>query len=186
MNKEKLNLNNLKPSIIWITGLPASGKTALALRLVEILKENNFKVEHLDGDEVRKVLPGTGYSREERDLHIKHMGLLASRLESHDIFVVASFVSPFRPAREFVRQLSRRFFEIYMQTPLEVCMSRDPKGLYKKAKRGEILNFTGVDGPYETPIEPELTLDSSVLSIEDEVNLVLKRLGKVSELSQRS
>ncbi len=165
-----------KPCVIWITGLPASGKTTTGEALVKALKERGQKVEHLDGDIMRKLFPGTGFSREDRDSHIYRVGYLAALLEKHGVCVVASFVSPYREARAFVRGQCKNFIEVYLSTPLEECERRDPKGLYKKARRGEIKQFTGIDDPYEHPENPEIEIDTSQQSIEETLEIILRFL----------
>jgi adenylylsulfate kinase len=161
------------PAVIWLTGLPSSGKTTIAQGVVEYLSKNNIRVEHLDGDIVREIFPQTGFNKEERDRHIRRVGYLAAMLEKHDVTVVASFISPYREAREFVRSLCRNFIEIYVSTPLEVCEQRDPKGLYAKARRGEIKEFTGIDDPYEEPSEPELRIDTTNQTVNESVQIVV-------------
>jgi adenylylsulfate kinase len=161
------------PAVIWLTGLPSSGKTTIAQGVVEYLSKNNIRVEHLDGDIVREIFPQTGFNKEERDRHIRRVGYLAAMLEKHDVTVVASFISPYREAREFVRSLCRNFIEIHVSTPLEVCEQRDPKGLYAKARRGEIKEFTGIDDPYEEPSEPELRIDTTDQTIRESVQIVV-------------
>jgi adenylylsulfate kinase len=162
--------------VIWFTGLSAAGKTTIATSLADKLDILGHKVEHLDGDLVRKMFPGTGFTREERDRHIKRIGYLAAMLEKHDVFVVASFISPYREARAFVRSQCNNFIEVYVSTPLEECERRDPKGLYKKARDGEILNFTGISDPYEPPENPEIEIDTTGISVEDAVNRILAYL----------
>jgi adenylylsulfate kinase len=152
----------MNTSLIWLTGLPSAGKTTIASHLTELLLLQKKAVEHLDGDSVRSLFPQTGFSREERDLHIKRIGYLASILNKHKIHVVASFISPYRESRDFVRNLSTNFVEVYVSTPLNICEARDAKGLYKKARKGEVLNFTGIDAPYEAPLNPEVTVDHSL------------------------
>ncbi len=149
------------PSVIWLTGLPGAGKTTLGKEITRALQAKGLPVEHLDGDQVRQLFPHTGFSREERDRHIRRVGYLASRLERHGIFVVASFISPYRESREFVRRHCTRYIEVYLSTPAEVCEQRDPKGLYEKARKGEIEHFTGVNDPYEVPEFPDLSIDMS-------------------------
>jgi adenylylsulfate kinase len=163
--------------VIWLTGLSASGKTTIGNALAENLKALGNKVEHLDGDLVRKMFPGTGFTREERDRHIKRIGYLAAMLEKHEVTVVASFISPYREAREFVRSQCSNFIEVYVSTPLEECERRDPKGLYKKARKGDILNFTGISDPYEPPENPEIDIDTTGISVEDAVNRILAYLA---------
>jgi len=168
------------PCVIWLTGLSAAGKTTIAATLSERLGILGHKVEHLDGDLVRKLFPGTGFTREERDRHIKRIGYLAAMLEKHEVLVVASFISPYREARAFVRSQCKNFIEVYVSTPLVECEKRDPKGLYKKARKGEILNFTGISDPYEPPEHPEIEIDTTGISVEEAVNHILVYLTKQS------
>ena len=165
-----------QPSVVWFTGLPGAGKTTIAKRVSAELMARGLKVEHLDGHSVRHIFPATGFSREERNVHIKRVGHLASRLERHGVIVVASFVSPFEEARGFARSLCNSFIEVHVSTPLEECERRDPKGLYQRARRGEIKDFTGVDGPYEVPESPELRIDTRELSVEAATALVIARV----------
>jgi adenylylsulfate kinase len=165
--------------VIWITGLPAAGKTTIAIDLSEKLITLGHRVEHLDGDLVRKMFPGTGFTREERDRHIKRIGYLSAMLEKHDVFVVASFISPYREAREFVRSQCSNFIEVYVSTPLEECEKRDPKGLYKKARTGEISNFTGISDPYEPPENPEIEIDTTGITVDEAVSQILKNLTDI-------
>jgi adenylylsulfate kinase len=162
--------------VIWLTGLSASGKTTIAEALTDDLKNLGHRVEHLDGDLVRKMFPGTGFTREERDKHIKRVGYLAALLEKHEVCVVASFISPYREARAFVRAQCRHFIEVYVSTPLEECERRDPKGLYKKARKGEISNFTGISDPYEPPENPEIEIDTTGLTVNETVGQILNKL----------
>ncbi len=165
-------------AVIWFTGLSGSGKSTIATLLVERLRARSHPLEYLDGDAIRDVFPQTGFTQQERDLHIKRVGFLASRLEAHGVTVVASLVSPYRASRQFVRGLCRRFIEVYVATPFEECERRDVKGLYAKARRGEIKNFTGLDDPYEPPDQPELTIDTGVTSPAGAADLVLAYLDR--------
>jgi adenylylsulfate kinase len=164
-------------AVLWFTGLSGSGKSTIATRVHEEFVRRGVEVEYIDGDALRAVFPATGFTRTEREEHLRRTGYMASRLEAHGIMVVASFVSPYRESREFVRRLCRNFTEIYVATPLEECERRDPKGLYARARRGEIPNFTGIDDPYEAPEHPELTLDTGALSVDQCVAKVLARVG---------
>jgi adenylylsulfate kinase len=166
------------PAVIWLTGLSGSGKSTIAEGVYKYLSKNGNRVEHLDGDMVRKMFPRTGFSKEERDRHIRRVGYLAAMLEKHEVTVIASFISPYREAREFVRSLCKNFIEVYIATPLEVCEERDPKGLYAKARRGEIKEFTGIDDPYEEPLKPDLIIDTSNQFIEESVKTVIDALMK--------
>lgn len=177
-NKISFGKRALKPAVIWLTGLSGAGKSTIAEALVTDLRRQGIKVEHLDGDTVRDIFPTTGFSKKEREEHIKRIGYLANQLEKNGIFVVASFISPYEDSRRFVRALCQRFIEVHVATPLALCEQRDPKGLYKKARSGDIKNFTGISDPYEVPVNPELTIDTGQVSLEDSVrlikNLVLK------------
>lgn len=154
-------------AVVWFTGLSGSGKSTLARWVAAELQGEALPVEMLDGDIIRDMFPDTGFTRSERDAHIKRVGYLASRLEFHGVTVLASFVSPYRESRDFVRNLCRNFIEVHVATPLDECERRDIKGLYAKARRGEIRNFTGIDDPYEPPVAPDLAIDTSRISLED-------------------
>lgn len=173
----------IEPAVLWFTGLSGSGKSTVSKWVADAMRARGFRVEELDGDTVRDIFPNTGFSKAERDTHIRRVGFLASRLEHNGVFVVASFVSPYRESRDFVRQLCTEFIEVHVATPIEECERRDVKGLYAKARRGEIKNFTGVDDPYEAPVSPELVIDTSQLSVEEAgarvLNLLRDRLGRV-------
>jgi len=171
-----LRTNEAAP-VLWFTGLSGSGKSTIATRVHEALERRGVAVEYIDGDALREVFPSTGYTRAEREEHLRRTGYMASRLAEHGVTVVASFVSPYRESRDFIRKLCRAFVEIYVATPLDECERRDAKGLYARARRGEIRNFTGIDDPYEPPEHPELTLDTRVLSVDESVARVLDRLG---------
>jgi adenylylsulfate kinase len=163
--------------VLWFTGLSGSGKSTIAVRVHEELARRGVDAEYIDGDALREVFPNTGFTREAREEHLRRTGYMASRLAAHGVTVVASFVSPYRESRDFIRKLCRDFLEIYVATPLDECERRDVKGLYARARRGEIRHFTGIDDPYEVPERPELTLDTRTLSVEQCVAAVLARLG---------
>jgi adenylylsulfate kinase len=163
--------------VLWFTGLSGSGKSTIAGRVHRELERRGVDVEYIDGDALREVFPNTGFTRADREEHLRRTGYLASRLAAHGVTVVASFVSPYRDSREFVRRLCPDFFEIYVATPLEECERRDVKGLYARARRGQIQNFTGIDDPYEPPESPELTLDTRTLSVDECTAKVLALFG---------
>lgn len=170
----RLGRKEVEPAVIWFTGLSGSGKSTVARWVAEALERQGLRVERLDGDTIRDIFPNTGFTRPERDQHIRRVGYLASRLEKNGVFVVASLVSPYQDSRDFVRGLTNRFLEVYVSTPLEECERRDVKGLYAKARKGEITNFTGIDDPYEVPTNPELVLGTVGRSVEDAGREVLK------------
>ncbi|MBC8384046.1 MAG: adenylyl-sulfate kinase [Candidatus Cloacimonetes bacterium] len=164
--------------VLWFTGLSGSGKSTLADKIYMELKSLGKKVEQLDGDIVRDVFPKTGFSKEERDQHIKRIGFLASILERNDVIVIASFISPYRESRDFVRKLCDNFIEVYVSASLEECEMRDVKGLHKKVRAGEIKHFTGIDDPYEIPENPELIIDSEKLSVNRSTEIIFEYLNK--------
>ncbi len=156
----------VEPFVLWFTGLSGSGKSTLAEGVRDALEARGLPVEYLDGDEVRRIFPETGFTRAERSAHISRIGHLAGTLEKNGVIVVASFVSPHAEARRFARGLCRNFIEVHVSTRLEECEKRDPKGLYARARQGEIKNFTGVSDAYEPPEKCELTVDAGALSKE--------------------
>ncbi len=165
-----------KPFVLWFTGLSGSGKSTIADRLHDTLASRGYRVARLDGDTVRSVFPETGFSRDERNAHIRRIGYLASILEKNGIIVLASFVSPYADSRDFVRGLCGNFIESYVATSIEECERRDVKGLYHKARAGSIKNFTGIDDPYEPPQHPELTITTEGRSIGESIQEILTYL----------
>src|SRR5215510_9547915 len=121
------------PAVIWLTGLSGAGKSTLAEIVLVRIRAMHLRIQHLDGDDLRAISPGIGFSESERIAHIKHVGYLASCLEKNGVFVVVSLISPYRAARDFARGLCRNFIEVFVSTPLAECARRDVKGLYKKA-----------------------------------------------------
>lgn len=164
-------------AVVWFTGLSGSGKSSIADWVAAELRSRGLRVETLDGDVLRQVFPDTGFGKAERDAHVRRAGYFASRLEFHGVTVIASFVSPDRESRDFVRRLCRNFVEVHVATPLEECERRDVKGLYAKARRGDIQDFAGISDAYEPPLAPELVVDTSLMSIEDAGRSVLDVLG---------
>ena len=164
---------------IWFTGLSGSGKSTTAEVLVARLQESGRQVTLLDGDVVRTLLSrGLGFSREDRDLNIRRIGYVAAEIVRHGGTVVVAAVSPYRAARNEVRARvgQGRFVEVFVDTPLEVCESRDVKGFYARARRGEIRNFTGIDDPYEAPLNPEVVLSTTDVGAEDNADLLVTHL----------
>jgi len=162
--------------VLWLTGLSGSGKSTIANRVYDILESDGREVEKLDGDIMRGLFPSTGFTKEARDEHIKRVGFMASRLERHGVIVVASFISPYKETRRFVRGLCNHFIEVYVSASLQECERRDVKGLYKKARAGRIGNFTGIDDPYEPPDSPELFLDTERQTVEESVSAIMRYL----------
>ena len=199
--KEKLNGN--KGCVLWFTGLSASGKSTIANLVDHKLHEMGKRSFVLDGDNVRhnlnaspKILAenhseefakrfGLGFSAQDREENIRRIGAVAKLFVESGAIAITAFISPYRADRDGVRAMMNEgdFFEVFVNTPLEDCEQRDPKGLYKKARAGELKGFTGIDDPYEEPLEPELVLDGGSRSAEelaDEVVFFLKSRGVLS------
>jgi adenylylsulfate kinase len=168
---------------VWFTGLSGSGKSTLAEMLVDVLEERGHRYELLDGDVVRTNLSkGLGFSKEDRDTNILRIGWVAERLTYHGAAVVCSAISPYREARERVRAAIPSFVEVFVSCPVEVCAQRDVKGLYDKAFRGEITGFTGVDDPYEPPVDPEIVVETDTMSPEVCLERIVSKLEELGYL----
>ena len=165
---------------IWFTGLSGSGKSTVAGELVQLLKERGRSVELLDGDEVRNHLSqGLGFSKIGRDTNIRRIGWVAHVLSRNGIIAITAAISPYRNIRDENRRLIGRFVEVFVDCPLEECMKRDVKGLYKKALSGELPQFTGVSDPYEQPLEPEVRIETAMETVKESAD---KILGKIEQL----
>lgn len=174
-NKLTFGREEIAPFALWITGLPGSGKSTLAEAVYNELKLLERKAEWLDSKNVRELFPSLGYSKEERNTHIKRIGHLSKTLVNHNISVITSFISPYSSSREFVRKNVKNYIEVYMDIPIDICEKRDSSGLYAKARKGEIPNFTGINDPYEIPEEPDIII-SEKGSIEENVAGVMEYL----------
>ncbi len=151
--------------VIWFTGLSGSGKTTLAHTVHDELKRNGHLVTILDGDQIRKAFPELGFSKEDRLANMQRVSVMARDLEAQGHVVLVALISPYNEGRMKARALCRRFKEVYLNTSLQVCLARDPKGLYKKALAGEIQNFTGISDAYEVPLQSDLVLNTEHLSV---------------------
>jgi len=162
---------------LWFTGLSGAGKTTLAKRVQKILVQRGLNVELLDGDVVRTNLSkGLGFSKEDRDTNIRRIGFVASLLARNDTVCIAAAISPYKAVRDEVRGLHTRFVEVYTFASLDELESRDVKGLYQKARAGEIKGFTGVDDPYEAPESPDVAIDTERETIEESTDKIVRHL----------
>ena len=169
-------------STLWLTGLPSAGKTTLALALGDRLREAGRDVEILDGDEIRTYLSaGLGFSREDRDTHVRRIGFVAELLARHGVIVLVPVIAPYQDTRAEVRarhaEQGTSYLEVHLSTPLDVCARRDVKGLYARAARGDLRHMTGVDDPYEIPQAPDLRLDTSTNDLSASVNALADLLA---------
>ncbi len=168
---------------LWFTGLPCSGKSAVADKVAEILRERGLRVERLDGDIVRQSLTrDLGFSRKDRDENIRRVTFVAKLLTRNGVAVLTSFISPYREIRAESRREIGDFIEVYTKCSLEACIKRDVKGMYQKAMRGEIKEFTGVSDPYEEPVNPEILLETDKETLPDSAAKVLGRLVELGYL----
>jgi adenylylsulfate kinase len=168
---------------IWFTGLSGAGKTTITKALAEELLKQKLSIELLDGDIIRQNLTkGLGFSKEDRDENIRRIGFVANLLTKHGVIVLVSAISPYREIRQEVREKIGNFVEVYVNAPLTTCEARDVKGLYKKARAGEIKGFTGIDDPYEPPLNPEIECRTDLESLEESLAKVLAKLRDLSYL----
>lgn len=169
---------------IWLTGLSGAGKTTICRFLETELRSQGYKIEVLDGDVVRQNLSkGLTFSKEDRDENIRRIGFVAQLLTRNNVIVLVSVISPYRAIREEVKERIGDFIEVYVNAPLEVCEQRDVKGLYKKARAGEIKNFTGIDDLYEIPLEPDVECKTNQESVVQSANKVLSRLEELGYIN---
>ena len=178
--------NTNKGVVIWLTGLSGAGKTTIALALEEKLKKEGIsRIQHLDGDIVRRGLSrDLGFSKKDRDENIERVSFVADLLYKHGVVVLVSFISPYLVSfispyikqRQAARERIKNFLEIFVNCPLEICEQRDVKGMYKKARAGKIKNFTGINDPYELPVNPDVELNTDKLSVEESVEKIYRHL----------
>ncbi len=165
---------------VWFTGLPSSGKTTLACLLEKKFQDFGFKVEHLDGDEVRqKLTKDLGFSKEDRNENIRRIAYVAKLLTRVGAVAITSAISPYQALRDYARNEIGNFVEVHVYCPVEVCIQRDVKGLYKKALKGEITQFTGISDPYEPPPSPEVIVDTSQATPDDCIDAILRKLQEL-------
>ena len=170
---------------VWFTGLSGAGKTTISQGVRERLEARGFEVEVLDGDVVRKhISKGLGFSREDRDENIRRIGFVAGLLSRHGVIVLAAAISPYRAVRDEVRAHVGNFIEVYVNAPLEVCEARDQKGLYRKARAGEIPVFTGISDPYEPPLAPEVECRTDRETVAESVAKVIAAIDRARAVSR--
>ncbi len=169
---------------IWFTGLSGAGKTTIADRLEPVLRQRGCKVEQLDGDIVRTHLSkGLGFSKEDRDTNIRRIGFVAHLLTRNGVAVICSAISPYREIRDENRAMIGDFVEVYVKCPIDVLQERDVKGLYAKAQRGELPNFTGVSDPYEEPLNPEVVVQTDKETVDESAAKVIAKLEVLGYLT---
>lgn len=176
---DRQSLNGHKSCVLWFTGLSGSGKSVLANAVDEKLYRMGIQSYVLDGDNIRHGLnKDLGFQTEDRIENIRRIGEVSKLFVDSGQMILTAFISPFREDRDMVRALfpQGEFFEIYVKCPLHVCEQRDPKGLYQKARNGEIKHFTGIDSPYEAPLSPDFIIESDQISISDGAEIIITEL----------
>ncbi|MGK7930856.1 MAG: adenylyl-sulfate kinase [Microcystaceae cyanobacterium] len=169
---------------IWFTGLSGAGKTTITQALAQKLRENDHEIEILDGDIVRTNLTkGLGFSKEDRDENIRRIGFVSGLLTRHGVIVLVSAISPYRAVREEVKEKIGDFLEVFVNAPLNICEDRDVKGLYKRARAGEIKSFTGIDDPYESPLNPDLECRTDLEELDESVAKVWQKLEELGYIA---
>lgn len=175
-----------KACAIWLTGLPASGKSTIAAALKPKLEAAGHVVEVLESDAVRRILtPAPTYSREERDLFYRALAFMGSRLVAHGVTVIFDATANRRAYRDFARSLIPRFIEVAVVCPLDLCMKRDYKGTYQRGQRGESLTVPGLQDPYEAPLHPHVTIDTTELTADEAADRIVELVRKRSESIER-
>ena len=176
---------NQRGVTVWFTGLSGAGKTTISQAVAEKLRLQGYTLEILDGDIVRENLTkGLGFSKADRDENIRRIGFVSRLLTRNGVIVLVSAISPYSEIREEVKQKIGDFVEVYVNAPLTVCEERDVKGLYKRARAGEIKNFTGIDDPYEAPFKPNLECRTDLEDLEESVAKVLNKLEELGYLNK--
>jgi adenylylsulfate kinase len=175
-HEQRVALKQHQPALLWFTGLSGSGKSTIAnaldLRLAGLYQAHTYL---LDGDNIRQGLnAGLGFSEADRKENIRRIGEVAKLMVDAGLIVLTAFISPYRADRDAVRRIvsDSCFIEVFVSCPIEVCAARDPKGLYRKAVKGEIQDFTGISSPYEAPLHPELTIESDKMTLSDCVKII--------------
>ena len=177
--EDRENLQGHQGLVLWFTGLSGSGKSTVATALQKRLFDDGYRVFILDGDNVRHGLNSDlGFTSEDRVENIRRIGEVSKLFMDAGVITITSFISPFKTDREIVRKKlpAGKFIEVFVKAPLDVCESRDPKGLYKKARSGEIAHFTGIDSPYEEPVSPEITVETFKYKVEENVEQIVSYL----------
>lgn len=173
--------------VLWLTGLSGAGKTTIARAVEQELKARNCRVEVLDGDLVRAHLcQDLGFSKRDRDTNVRRLGFVANLLSRNGVIAIVSAISPFREIRDELRQTVCNFIEVYVNAPIETCEARDVKGLYAKARAGEIKAFTGIDSPYEAPLHPDIVCYTAEEPLEESVTKVLNALEARAYFAQQA
>ena len=163
----------IEPFNLWFTGLPLSGKTTIADRVYEELEKLQIPLERLDSKDIRELIPRIGFNREDRNRHMYRIAHLVKTLQNNSISTVASFVSPYRESRKTIREMVKNNIVVYIKADIESCKKRDYKGVYEKAIKGELQNFSGINDVYDEPEHAEITIDTDKMSVEEAIEVIV-------------
>ena len=176
--KVRWGKKRIEPFNLWFTGLPLSGKTTIADKVFDQLEKLDIPIERIDSKDIRDLIPGIGYSRDDRNRHMHRIGNLVCTLQNNSISTVASFVSPYKESRRAIREMVTNNIVVYVKADIETCKKRDYKGAYAKALSGEFKNFPGVDEVYEEPEHAEVVIDTDNTSVDNAVEIIVKYVKK--------
>jgi len=176
--KVRWGRKKIEPFNLWFTGLPLSGKTTIADLVYTELEKLHVPIERIDAANIRNLVPGIGFTRADRNIHMHRIGYLIQKLQKNSVSTVVSFVSPYTESRKAIREMVQQNIVVYVKANIETCKARDYKGVYKKAIAGELQNFTGVNDVYEEPKHAEITIDTETMSAEDAAKLIVKYIKK--------
>ncbi|MFA1822878.1 adenylyl-sulfate kinase [Virgibacillus oceani] len=185
--EHRRQLNNHKSAVLWFTGLSGSGKSTISVELEKELHNAGIRTFRLDGDNIRHGLnKNLGFSPEDRKENIRRIGEVSKLMVEAGLITLTAFISPYRKDRDEIRDLLEEgeFIEVFVDASIETCESRDPKGLYKKVRQGEIKSFTGIDAPYEAPIDPDVTVNTNKQNSEESVRTIMTYLKREGYLNQ--
>ena len=168
----------IEPFNLWFTGLPLSGKTTIADKVYNELEKLHIPIERIDSKDIRDLIPDIGYTREDRNRHMHRVGFLIQKLQKNAISTVATFVSPYTESRKAIREMVKNNIVVYIKADIETCKARDYKGVYEKAMKGELQNFSGVNDVYEEPQHAEITIDTDKLSADEAADIIVNYVKK--------
>jgi len=168
----------IEPFNLWFTGLPLAGKTIIADAVFKELQKLDISLERLDSKDIRDVVPNIGFTREDRNRHMKRIGHLIKTLQNNSISTVSSFVSPYIESRKAIREMVRNNIVVYVKADIKSCKKRDYKGVYEKALKGELQNFTGINDTYEEPQHAEIVIDTDILSVKESTKIIIEYIKK--------
>jgi len=174
----KWGRKKIEPFNLWFTGLPLSGKSTIADAVYIELEKLDIPLERLDSKDIRDVIPGVGFNREDRNRHMHRVGHLIKTLQHNSVSTVASFVSPYRESRKAIREMVKNNIVVYVKADIETCKARDYKGVYEKALKGELENFSGINDVYEEPKNAEIIIESDKMSADEAVEIIVKHVKK--------